>query len=147
MNLQMVILLIDRGGAAFGAPFLLAVLHTALINVSYLLLRIHKTGIDEMPIWRTFSYLILCAVDILSAEQVTQLINQSIYRDKGDTMPESVKDVLLMPIAYQLLAEMQDVCSSDCRRISFIRNTLTKDQDEVDHYWLRLEPDGVEERS
>jgi hypothetical protein len=25
------------------------------------------------------------------------------------------------------------------------RKTLTEDQDEVDNYWLRLEPDGVEE--
>jgi hypothetical protein len=79
-------------------------------------------------------------------EDVTQLVTDLIYRGKGDTMPENVKEFLLMPIADQLLSEMQDVCSSDCRRfMSLDRETLTADKDEVDDYWLRLEPDGVEE--
>jgi hypothetical protein len=61
-------------------------------------------------------------------------------------MPEHVKEFLLMPIADQLLSEMQDVCSSDCRRfLAPKRMTLTQVEDEVHDYWLRLEPDGIEE--
>jgi hypothetical protein len=51
-----------------------------------------------------------------------------------------------MPIINQLLSEMQDVCSSDCRRIMFSdRSTLVAGKDEVDEYWLRLEPAGAKE--
>jgi hypothetical protein len=46
----------------------------------------------------------------------------------------------------QMTQKWQDVCSSDCERISvFDRNTLTEDKDEIKDYWLRLEPEGLEE--
>ncbi|MGY3582546.1 hypothetical protein ACVIGB_008389 [Bradyrhizobium sp. USDA 4341] len=61
-------------------------------------------------------------------------------------MPEHIQQFLLMPIADQLLSEMQDVCSSDCPRMSLTeRSALTDDKDEIDDYWLRLEPDGLDE--
>ena len=54
--------------------------------------------------------------------------------------------MLLAPVVEQLLSEVQDVCGSDCTRIvSFDRGALPNDKDEVDSYWLRLEPDGLEE--
>jgi hypothetical protein len=38
---------------------------------------------------------------------------------------------------------LQDVCSSDCKRIVvFDRRVLTEDKDEVEHYWLRLDAKG-----
>jgi len=133
-------------GATISKDSLLEVLSIGLINVSYLLMRSFKAGVDQKPICRAFSYLILCALDFAPAEDVTQLVTDLIYRGKRDTMPENVKEFLLMPIVDQLLSEMQDVCSSDCRRfMSLDRQTLTADKDEVDDYWLRLEPDGVEE--
>jgi hypothetical protein len=58
-------------------------------------------------------------------------------------MPDEVKEILLMPVADQLLSEMRDVCSSDCSRISGLHRLSTTDKDEVDDYWLRLEPGGV----
>jgi hypothetical protein len=133
-------------GAILSVKSLLQVLQIGLVNVSYLMMRGSKGGIDQKPICRAFAYLILIALDLLPAENVTRLINDSIFRDKREQMPEEVQEFLLMPIADQLLSEMQDVCSSDCRRVSVLdRNTLTEDKDEVSEYWLRLEPDGIEE--
>jgi hypothetical protein len=132
-------------GAILSTQALLEVLQIGLVNVAYLTMRSYKRGVDQKPICRAFSYLILCALDILPAANVTGLIADSIYRGKSDTMPEDVKNILLVPIAGQLLSEMQDVCSSDCLRIMLRRTTLTRHTDEVDDYWLRLEPDGAEE--
>jgi hypothetical protein len=133
-------------GAILDAASLVSVLQIGLVNVSYLTMRSYKGGVDEKPIVRAFAYLILVALDILPAKNVAQLITDSIFRGKGDEMPEDVQQLLLMPIADQLLSEIQDVCSSDCRRMySFNRGALTEDKDEVRDYWLRLEPAGVEE--
>ena len=61
-------------------------------------------------------------------------------------MPEKAQEFLLMPIADQLLSEMQDICTADCERVlPFRRGALTEDKDEVENYWLRLEPKGMEE--
>lgn len=58
--------------------------------------------------------------------------------------PKDVQEFLLLPIINQLISEMQDVCSENCTRISSgTRNTLTEDKDEVDSYWMRLEPAGM----
>jgi hypothetical protein len=132
-------------GAVLNAE-VLHVLQGGFVNVSYLIMRCFKAGGDQKPICRALSYLILCALDFASVTDVTELVTESIYRGKGNTMPDEVKEILLMPVADQLLSEMQDVCSSDCSRISvgLHRQTLrTADKDEVDDYWLRLEPAGV----
>ena len=133
-------------GAILDAASLVSVLQIGLVNVSYLMMRSYKGGVDEKPIVRAFAYLILVALDNLLAENVARLIIDSILLDKGDEMPEDVQQFLLMPIADQLLSEIQDVCSSDCRRMySINRAALTEDKDEVKDYWLRLEPAGVGE--
>ena len=133
-------------GAILHGRSLISVLQVGLLNVSYLSMRSIKGGGDPKPISRAFAYLILVALDTLPAQNVARLITDSVFRGKADEMPEGVQEFLLMPIADQLLSEMQDVCSSDCRRMScFDRTVLTDDKDEIKDYWLRLEPDGVEE--
>jgi hypothetical protein len=132
-------------GAVLDPRSLLAVLQIGLFNTSYLTMRSYKGGVDEKPICRAFAYLILCALDVLPAENVTRLINDTVYRGQGEKMPDDVKKFLLMPIADQLLSEMQDVCSSDCSRISVDRRAFTDDKDEVEDYWLRLDPEGVDQ--
>jgi hypothetical protein len=135
-------------GAILDARSLLEVLQIGLVNVSYLLMRGSKAGVDQTPMTRAFAYLILCAIDVLPAENVARLIDDSIYRGKKDEMPEHVREFLLMPIADQLLSEMQDICSSDCRRLMALdRQTVTEDKDEVESYWLRLESTKVEDET
>ncbi|UFW90490.1 restriction endonuclease [Bradyrhizobium barranii] len=133
-------------GAFPDAPSLVGVLQTGLLNVSYLMMRSVKGGVDLKPVCRALAYLILTALDVLPAQNVAQLVTDSVFRGKADEMPEHVQQFLLMPIADQLLSEMQDVCSSDCRRMSCTdRSVLTDDKDEIDEYWLRLESDGLKE--
>ncbi len=133
-------------GAALGPSSLVEVLHLGLVNVPYLMMRASKAGVEQTPIIRTFAYLILCALDKLPAETVAELVTDSITRGEPDKFPEDVQAYLLMPIADQLLSEMQDVCSSDCTRMSTLsRMTLTEDKDEIEEYWERLEPAGKAE--
>lgn len=133
-------------GAALDAASLLQSLHIGLLNLPYLMMRTSKVGADQTPLIRAFAYLILCAIDKLPAENIATLVIDSITRGEPDKLPEDVRDYLLMPIAYQLLSEMQDVCSADCTRISASSNkTVTADRDEIDVYWQRLDPAGIEE--
>lgn len=135
-------------GAILDEKSLVEVLHIGLINVPYVMMRGVTSGVDQNPILRAYAYLILAALDVLPAENVTRLITDSITRGKGDEMPEGVQEFLLMPIADQLLSEMQDVCSSDCSRImSMDRKVLTKGNDEIENYWLRLDHSGLDEPS
>jgi Restriction endonuclease len=132
-------------GAILNPPLLLIVLSDNMFNVPYLMTRCSKAGVGYGVICRTFAYLILAAIEVSSAEPLTDLILYCLNRGE-DLFPEDIQETLLMPIMNQLLSEIQDVCSSDCRRISFSdRNTLVAGKDEVDEYWLRLEAAGVEE--
>jgi hypothetical protein len=54
--------------------------------------------------------------------------------------------MILVPIMTQQQSETQDVFSSDCRRmLATDRKALGEGKDEIDEYWLRLEPDSIEE--
>lgn len=131
--------------ATFDIKSLLEVLQIGLVNAPYLVMRALRAGVDVTPITRAYVYLILCAIDVSSPTTVADLITDSITRGHKN-MPNDLREYFLMPIMDQLLSELQDVCSSDCRRIVTLdRQTLTEDKDEVDNYWLRLEPDGVDE--
>ncbi|NVK34260.1 MAG: restriction endonuclease [Rhodobacteraceae bacterium] len=133
-------------GAVLSTASLVEVLHLGLVNVPYLMMRASKAGVEQTPVIRAFSYLILCAIDQLPAESVAELVVNSITRGEPDKFPEDVQSYLLMPIADQLLSEIQDICSEDCTRILALdRQTLTEDKDEIEEYWLRLDPTGIEE--
>lgn len=133
-------------GACFDTKSVIEVLFFGLQNMPYMLFRSTKAGIDQTILARAFAYLILVALDAIPAETVAEIIEQSLSRDGEVSFPDDVYELLLMPIADQLLSEMQDVCSEDCRRLhSLIRSTLTEDKDEIDTYWLRLESAGIDE--
>lgn len=115
-------------------------------NVGYLFLRSSRAGIDQKILYRTFAYLILVALDRLTAENVTRLVLDFVNRGRDEPIPDEIQEMLLMPITDQLLSEIQELCSSDCRRVSSIdRGALTQDKDEIDDYWLRLESKGIDE--
>lgn len=133
-------------GAIFDTRSLIEMLHIGLANVPYLVTRASKAGVDQTPVIRALSYLILCALDQLPSDNVASLLVDSITRDEPDEMPEDVQAYLLNPIVAQLLSELQDVCSSDCSRVMALnRMALTEDKDEIDDYWLRLDDQGRKE--
>jgi hypothetical protein len=124
---------------------LVEVLHLGLINLGYVRMRAIKTGVEQTPILRAYAYFVLAALDALPADDVHRLIVDSITHGQVKETPEDVQEFLLVPIMDVLLSEIQDVCSSDCRRISIDRNLLTNGEDEVENYWLRLEAPSLEE--
>lgn len=131
-------------GAALSGMDMLRILLTVLENVPYLVLRGSKSGTDMMPVTRAIVYLILIALEHLPADIVTKMIEDSVYREKKAELPEEVREMLLMPIADQLLSEMTDICTSDCRRLmGRERYSLAKTDDEIERYWHRFDPRGL----
>ena len=120
---------------------ILDVLRAGLGNVIYLVVRSETVGVDQEILFRTFAYLLLAALDVLPAETVTGVISDSI-KSVGGGIPEKAQEVLLTPIINQLFSEMQDVCSSDCKRVLNDRTDLLRNT-EIDDYWWRLEPGGM----
>jgi hypothetical protein len=130
-----------RPWAAFITPeSVLQVLSIGLRNFPYLVGRCIKAGADQKTIIRTFAYLILAALDISSEESITDLLSHSLGRGGDVRLHKKMQEILLIPIVNQLLSEIQDVCSSDCKRMmSCDRSALREGKDEVNNYWLRLE--------
>lgn len=131
-------------GAILDPTELYYLLQAGFINVPYLIGRCTRGGADQTPLFRAYAYIILVALNSFSAEAIVALINDFVFQGKGDEMPEHIREFLFMPIADQLLGEMQDVCSSDCRRISCDHSAITGDKDEIKDYWLRLDPAGLQ---
>jgi hypothetical protein len=133
-------------GAVLDQQSLADVLVNGFYNVTYLMFRCSSTGVDQEIIIRTFAYLLLAALEILPSETLSELVSNSLTRNNSGQFPRKIQEMLLMPIMNQLLSEIQDVCTSDCKRVSLLdRLALTEDNDEVANYWLRLEPDGTDE--
>ncbi len=133
-------------GVAIDIQSLLEVLQIGLVNVPYLLNRSSKGGVDATPICRAFAYLLLVALDKLPAKDLAKFISDALY-DQWNDVPEEVQEFFLMPIVDQLLSEMKDVCSADCQRISIPPNlALTEDKDEIEDYWQRFEPEGINKK-
>lgn len=115
------------------------VLLLSLTNVPYLVLRGLKAGIEQKHILRALAYLVMAGLERETPEKIAKLISGAFSRD-GQAFPDHVQEVLLLPILDQLLSELQDVCGSDCERMTLLdRSALTEDRDEIEDYWLRLE--------
>jgi hypothetical protein len=114
-------------GAIFGS-LLWDTLYNGLLNIGYLLTRCRAGGINPKPIHRAFSYLILCALNVMAAETVAQVVTRYVFDDYGDDTPAHVREMLLIPMLHQLLGEMQDLCASDCRRVMADATTLWRDK-------------------
>jgi hypothetical protein len=134
----------DRAwGAILASSAVKQVLAAGVINIPYFTIRFTRTGMDQRPILQAFSYLILVALDGLPAEEVRALILSCLNRGEGNLLPEEFQNMLLAPVLVQLLAELQEVCSSDCRRMMLLtRNALAEGKDEVDDFWLRFEAES-----
>lgn len=131
-------------GAALNGMDMLRILISGLENLTYLALRGSKAGADMTPVGRTIVYLILLALEYLEADVLTKLVEDSVYRGKKTEWPEEVREMILMPIADQLLAEMTDICTQDCRRVmGRHQHTLEENESEIEKYWHRFDARGL----
>jgi hypothetical protein len=133
-------------GALFSGMDALRILINALENLTYLVMRASDAGGDMAPVGKAISYLILILLEVLPADALTKLIEDSVYHEKKDEWPENVREVILMPVIDQLTSEMTDICTSDCRRLmSGSRQVLASGEDEIEQYWRRFDPQGQPE--
>lgn len=135
-------------GAMLTADSVKALLAIGMLNITYLSIRSANAGLDQKALFRAFAYLILVALDCSSAEDIAELLLVSLNRGDENLLPAKFQDTLLSPVLNQLLAEMQDLCGSKCKRmLASDRKTLNDEKDEIEEYWLRLEPEGIDEPS
>jgi hypothetical protein len=134
-------------GAMLSAHDALEILINALHNLGYLLIRASRAGADTTPLSKSISYLILTLLEVLPADVLTKFIEDGVYRGKKDEWPEVVREMILMPVVDQLVSEMTDICTSDCRRLvgGSARQALSGAEDEIERYWQRFDPAGTSE--
>jgi hypothetical protein len=114
-------------GAILEVRSLLEVLAVGLTNIPYLANRCEEAGVDQSHIFRPMAYLTLVALNHLPVEKIAKFLIDQVSRGKPDEMPDEVKQMLIKPVVGQLQAELQDVCASDCSRVSmFDRATLAR---------------------
>src|ERR1017187_2675705 len=133
-------------GATLDDEAVVQTLAAGFLNIGHFLVRSSNAGTDQKVLIRTFAYVILAALNRVTADSVARVVVECVNRGRDEAIPDDILEILLMPVINQLLSEMQDLCSSDCKRISGLdRSALTEEKDEVDGYWLRLEPEGIDE--
>src|SRR5579859_46076 len=130
--------------AATTAEGLAGILQLALLNTPYLMVRSQKNGQDSEPLVRALAYLLLAALQAFDPQDVADHVTRLTGERDGAVFPDHVREVLLLPLVRQLQSELQDVCSSDCKRMLTTRRALrTESGDELETYWRRLSPDGL----
>ncbi|MBR8332662.1 restriction endonuclease [Burkholderia ambifaria] len=135
-------------GAVLHPKAAVEVLGTGLTNAGYLLIRSSRIGMDQQILIRTFAYLILVVLEILPGDVTAGIVIDYVNRGEVDRIPGEVLEMLLDPIVNRIVAEMQDLCSGDCKRVMLSdRKALTDDRNELETYWLRFEPDGAKEET
>lgn len=123
-------------------------LHFGLLNLPYLYVRVINAGVEQIPLFRCFSYLVLVLLQNLSAVQVSRIILDSLSERGSKRLRKDAIEMLLSPILGQLLDEMRDVCTSDCYRVSY-SSSWDRDskEDQLEHYWQRFEEKGINQVS
>ncbi len=118
-------------------------LQIGLLNLPYLFVRATRVGVDSSAVIRAFAYLLLATLQHARAEDVAGRVIAIVRGVDETVIPDRFVEVLLMPIFDQLGGEMQDVCSSDCRRFFNEPKTLVRECDPLETYWQRLGRDGM----
>lgn len=120
---------------------LLETLSIGLVNAAYLLVRASTVGIAQEPLINALAHVILAVLQDTPADALGPYILESIGSRNGKRLPDHVIEMLLLPILDRIATELQDVCSSDCRRISRSPSRLAVGaaaEDPIDTYWARF---------
>ncbi|MBI3729323.1 MAG: restriction endonuclease [Burkholderiales bacterium] len=119
---------------------LMSTLETALANVPYLVFRVMRAGINQHPIFRSLTYLILLALQKVRLEKVARSIEIFLTERVSKVLPDRCVELILGPILNNLKEELTEVCVSDCSRVHMLHSCdKTSDGELVDKYWNRFE--------
>lgn len=130
-------------GGYLAGPVRLEALQMGLVNAGYLVLRCKRVGAPNQPIVRTLAYLILVALDLYEPAAVARIVLAMTTEMNGLEVPKHVTEYILLPVLDQLQSELQDVCASDCSRMSADRRRRKSfEGDDLELYWSRLGDKG-----
>ena len=115
---------------------LLSALANGLLNMLYLVFRANDSGVRQEPLIRSISHLIIIATYRLNAATVSSLLSDVWNETNGPELPPRTREVVLQPVLSTLRVELQDVCASDCRRVS--KDSELLQDAEIKAYWNRL---------
>lgn len=132
-------------GAIATTEELISTLETALANVHYLYMRVMRAGINQHPIFRSLTYLILLGLQTVKLEKVASTIEVLVAQRDGKVFPAELAEIFLGPILGNLKDELAEVCVPDCRRVSLMNSgDKTSDGEVVGKYWHRFEAAPLE---
>ncbi|UXH38813.1 restriction endonuclease [Pseudomonas promysalinigenes] len=118
-------------------------LEIALANLYYLFLKILRSGVDDAPILKSLSHLILIALREYSAELVSDLLKAFEAEWASKPMPEGVLEIVLEPVLRFLHQELTSICVPTCPRVSRLaRDERMGDDQDLSTYWYRFEQEG-----
>ncbi len=115
---------------------LISCLCNGLLNFLYLAFRAIDRGVRQEPLIRAMSYLIVVTIERKNINIVSTILSDIWNKIDVREFPDKVKEFILEPILGTLQAEIKDVCSDDCRRLSTEHELLQ--EVEIAKYWDRL---------
>jgi hypothetical protein len=131
-------------GTTIDPDDLLDVLAVGLFNVPAFVVRATGAGADDQPFLRTNAYLLLSMLYWFPSAYVATALEMIWDHAPGNvTFPDHIRHAILEPVLGTLVAELRDVCTSDCVRVSTSPVLLAPV--DIKSYWNRFverdEPD------
>ena len=124
---------------------LFSTLATTLANVYYIFIRVTRAGVNQQPVFRSLTYLLLLALQKAPLEQVARIIDVFLTERDGEVLPDSFVEMLLGPILSNIKDELAEVCVPNCSRVHLLHSgDKTSEGELVDRYWHRFEPVPIE---
>lgn len=121
----------------FDNDLLLNALANGLLNYPYLNIRAQAAGVEQTPLTKAITYLLLGCINRFASEAVINLLN-TVWDHEEAKYPSQIKSMIMEPILNQLSIELRDACTIDCERIS--QSTFNESSTvQIDkYYWDRL---------
>lgn len=127
-------------GTGASTEELISTLETAMANVCYIYFRVMRAGVNQHPIFRSLTYLILLALQKIELERIARTIELFLAERDGKELPSEWTEIFLGPILGNLKDELTEVCVPGCSRVHLLHSgDKTSDGDLVDKYWHRYE--------
>ena len=115
---------------------LMSAVASALANTLHFCLRADKVGIEQRPYIEGVSYLTLSALQRVEPDDVGRLFEDVWGGGVNVDLPTDARTTVLSPVVGHLVAQVRDVCTDDCSRVSADLTTLR--EEDCATYWDRL---------
>jgi len=107
-----------------------------LLNTLYFCIRSEEAGGHQKPYIKSMAYLLLLILDKHGMDTALRLLKGAWDEAEDAQFPEEVRQLSINPIVDQLRAELRDLCTADCRRVT--TDPFELGDAERESYWNRL---------